>query len=62
MADHYKDPNTKVETVYAACASMQAFAKVSMADKVWVRSIEASEIAHYDIDKWTTFCGFLVRV
>ncbi|KAH3815754.1 hypothetical protein DPMN_144285 [Dreissena polymorpha] len=53
------------ETAEAVCASMQAFAKVAIRDKVWVRACSAystSDIYSEEIRRWNSFAGLLIRV
>ncbi|KAH3693246.1 hypothetical protein DPMN_192650 [Dreissena polymorpha] len=44
------------------CVSMQAFAKVAMGEKVWVRSISSGDLYHYESHQWSSFAGFLVHL
>ncbi|KAH3693257.1 hypothetical protein DPMN_192661 [Dreissena polymorpha] len=46
----------------AACVSMQAFAKVAMGEKVWVRSLSSGDLYHYGDNMWSSFAGFLVHL
>ncbi|KAH3693262.1 complement C1q tumor necrosis factor-related protein 5-like [Dreissena polymorpha] len=43
------------------CVSMQAFAKVAMGEKVWVRSIFSCDL-YQEGYKWSSFAGFLVHL
>ncbi|KAH3693251.1 hypothetical protein DPMN_192655 [Dreissena polymorpha] len=45
-----------------ACTSMQAYAKVSMGEKVWVRSISSGDLYHHEGYMWNSFAGFLVHL
>ncbi|KAH3693248.1 hypothetical protein DPMN_192652 [Dreissena polymorpha] len=46
------------------CVSMQAFAKVAMGEKVWVRSLSSGDIWLYQREsyQWNSFAGFLVHL
>ncbi|KAH3693310.1 hypothetical protein DPMN_192714 [Dreissena polymorpha] len=45
------------------CVSMQAFAKVAIGEKVWVRGVQAtSYIYSYELYEWSSFAGLLIRV
>ncbi|KAH3693241.1 uncharacterized protein LOC127863145 [Dreissena polymorpha] len=44
------------------CVSMQAFAKVAMGEKVWVRSLYSGDLNHNEPYQWNSFAGFLVHL
>ncbi|KAH3697888.1 hypothetical protein DPMN_085400 [Dreissena polymorpha] len=44
------------------CVSMQAFAKVAMGEKVWVRIMYSSDFWHYEAEAWSSFAGLLVHL
>ncbi|XP_052258501.1 uncharacterized protein LOC127863157 [Dreissena polymorpha] len=44
------------------CASMQAFAKVAMGEKVWVRSCCTVRLYQRESYQWNSFAGFLVHL
>ncbi|XP_052233698.1 complement C1q tumor necrosis factor-related protein 3-like [Dreissena polymorpha] len=50
------------EGATSVCVSMQAFTKVAMGDKVWVRAISSSEIYHFGSSRWNSFAGLLISL
>ncbi|KAH3815731.1 hypothetical protein DPMN_144262 [Dreissena polymorpha] len=45
------------------CVGMQAFAKVAIGGKVWVRGVHVtSDIYSYESYRWSSFAGLLIRV